>query len=77
MTVHDANQLAGCRKAGFIIRQAQTISFIAVLLSTTLLLTGCGVLDRGFLSPAGPIATAIRDEFLRVCLICCSWSGRC
>jgi cytochrome o ubiquinol oxidase subunit 2 len=69
VTVHDANQLAGWRKAGFIIRQAQTISSIAVLLSTTLLLTGCGVLDRGFLSPAGPIATAIRDEFLRVCLI--------
>jgi cytochrome o ubiquinol oxidase subunit 2 len=34
-----------------------------------LLLTGCDVLDRGFLSPAGPIASAIRQEFLLVALI--------
>jgi len=34
-----------------------------------LMLEGCGVLDRGFLSPAGPIAGAIRDEFLLVCLV--------
>ncbi len=34
-----------------------------------LTLEGCGVLDRGFLSPAGPIAGAIRDEFLLVCFV--------
>lgn len=37
--------------------------------SVCLALAGCGALDRGFLSPAGPIAGAIRDEFLLVCLI--------
>ena len=31
------------------------------------LLTGCGVLDRGFLSPAGPAAATTRHEFLVVC----------
>ena len=34
-----------------------------------LLLGGCGVLNRGFLAPAGPIATATRHEFLIVCLV--------
>jgi cytochrome o ubiquinol oxidase subunit 2 len=34
-----------------------------------LLLGGCDVLDRGFLSPAGPIASATRHEFLVVCLV--------
>lgn len=34
-----------------------------------LLLGGCGVLDRGFLSPAGPVASAMRHEFLTVCLV--------
>ena len=34
-----------------------------------LLLGGCSVLHRGFLSPAGPIAAATREEFLRVCLV--------
>ena len=34
-----------------------------------LALAGCGVLDRGFLSPAGPVAAATRDEFLFVCLV--------
>jgi len=34
-----------------------------------LMLQGCGVLDRGFLSPAGPIAGAIRNEFLLVCFV--------
>jgi len=34
-----------------------------------LALAGCGVLDRGFLSPAGPVAGAIRDEFYLVCLV--------
>lgn len=33
------------------------------------LLAGCGVLDRGFLSPAGPVAAVTRNEFLLVCLI--------
>jgi cytochrome o ubiquinol oxidase subunit 2 len=34
-----------------------------------LALAGCGVLDRGFLSPAGPVASGIRDEFFLVCLV--------
>ena len=34
-----------------------------------LLLGGCGVFDRGFLSPAGPVASAMRGEFLLVCLV--------
>lgn len=34
-----------------------------------LLLGGCGVFDRGFLSPAGPIASATRAEFMLVCLV--------
>ena len=32
-------------------------------------LSGCSVFDRGFLSPAGPVAAATRDEFWLVCLI--------
>lgn len=40
-----------------------------ILVLACLMLEGCGVLDRGFLSPAGPIAGAIRDEFLLVCLV--------
>ncbi|GAN75987.1 cytochrome ubiquinol oxidase subunit II [Acidisphaera rubrifaciens] len=34
-----------------------------------LMLGGCGVLHRGFLSPAGPVAAATRDEFLWICLV--------
>jgi cytochrome o ubiquinol oxidase subunit 2 len=34
-----------------------------------LLLPGCSLLDRGFMSPAGPIAAATKHEFLLVCLI--------
>lgn len=34
-----------------------------------LLLTGCDVVNRGFLSPAGPIAAATRHEFFLVCLV--------
>ncbi len=40
--------------------------------ATTLLclfLGGCSVLGRGFLSPAGPVAAATRQEFLYVCLV--------
>ncbi len=33
------------------------------------MLSGCGVLGHGFLSPAGPIAAAERHYFLIVCLI--------
>lgn len=35
----------------------------------TLLPGGCGVLDRGFLSPAGPVADAMRGEFWFVCVV--------
>ncbi len=34
-----------------------------------LLLSGCSVFERGFLSPGGPVASATRSEFLLVCLI--------
>lgn len=34
-----------------------------------LTLGGCGVLHRGFLSPAGPVAAATREEFLLVCAV--------
>jgi heme/copper-type cytochrome/quinol oxidase subunit 2 len=34
-----------------------------------LLLGGCDVFDRGFLSPGGPIASATKDEFLLVFLV--------
>ncbi len=34
-----------------------------------LLLGGCEVLDRGFLSPAGPVASATRHEFVMVCVV--------
>ena len=37
--------------------------------SLCLLLSGCDVFDRGFLSPVGPIASATRDEFMLVCLV--------
>ncbi len=39
------------------------------MLLLPLFLDGCGVLDRGFLSPAGPVAAATRNEFLLVCLV--------
>ncbi len=34
-----------------------------------LALSGCSALDRGFLSPAGPVAGSIRHEFIVVCLV--------
>ena len=34
-----------------------------------LLLNGCDALDRGFLSPGGPVASATKHEFLIVCLV--------
>ena len=34
-----------------------------------LLLSGCDIVDRGFLAPAGPVAAATRHEFLMVCLV--------
>ena len=42
---------------------------LAVLCGAALLPGGCGVLDRGFLSPAGPIASAMRSEFWFVCIV--------
>ncbi len=47
--------------------KAHTLSRAMLLLP--LFLDGCGVLDRGFLSPAGPVAAATRNEFLLVCLV--------
>jgi len=41
----------------------------ACLAGIGLSLAGCGALDRGFLMPAGPVATAIRDEFVFVCVV--------
>lgn len=41
----------------------------ACCLASVALLGGCGVLDRGFLSPAGPVAQIIHDEFFFVCLV--------
>ena len=41
----------------------------ATLPIVALLPAGCGVLDRGFLSPAGPVASGIRDEFIWVSVI--------
>ncbi len=40
-----------------------------ILMLLCLLVGGCDVVDRGFLSPAGPVASAIKSEFLLVCLI--------
>ncbi|KAB0675611.1 COX aromatic rich motif-containing protein [Aureimonas leprariae] len=42
---------------------------MACFLASGLLLGGCGVLHRGFLSPAGPVAQIIHDEFLFVCFV--------
>ncbi len=42
---------------------------VACLMGGALSVAGCGALDRGFLSPAGPVASATRHEFLRVCVI--------
>lgn len=44
-------------------------SSLAAMLFLCLLLGGCGALDRGFLSPGGPVASATRHEFLMVCLV--------
>lgn len=41
----------------------------ALAVLALLALSSCGVLDRGFASPAGPVAQAMHDEFLRVCLV--------
>ena len=39
------------------------------MLVLCLMLSGCGTLDHGFLSPGGPVAAATRHEFLFVCLV--------
>ncbi len=41
----------------------------AAVPSVCLALVGCGVLDHGFLKPAGPVASGIRSEFLWVSAI--------
>ena len=46
-----------------------TVGRFLVSASACALLSGCAVLDRGFLSPAGPIAEQIKTEFLLVCSI--------
>lgn len=50
-------------------RISRTVTSTTCLAGVSLSLAGCGVLDRGFLSPAGPVAAAIRGEFLFVCLV--------
>jgi len=45
----------------------RTLRTVAPLLC--LLLARCDAVDRGFLSPAGPVASATRHEFLLVCLV--------
>lgn len=50
-------------------RASRAIRSAACLAGAGVSLAGCGVLDRGFLSPAGPVAAATRDEFLLVCLV--------
>lgn len=50
-------------------RASRAFRSVACLVGAGVSLAGCGILDRGFLSPAGPVAAAIRDEFLLVCLI--------
>jgi len=57
------------RRAGVILRAAGRLTGLACSLAAGLMLAGCGVLDRGFMSPAGPVAQAIHDEFMQVCLI--------
>lgn len=42
---------------------------VPLCLLLCLLLGGCGVLGRGFLSPAGPTASLTRHEFLLVCVV--------
>lgn len=49
--------------------QGGTILRLLALVGSCPLLSGCAVLDRGFLAPAGPIASATRTEFLIVCAI--------
>ncbi len=60
---------ARSQRTDLAIRSLRTLRSIAGLVAVIVSLAGCGVLDRGFLSPAGPTATTIRDEFVRVCLI--------
>ena len=60
---------ARSRRADLTIRRLRTLSSVAGFVAVTVSLAGCGVVDRGFLSPAGPVAAAIRDDFLRVCFI--------
>ena len=50
-------------------RASRRLAATTCSLAFGLLLGGCGVLDRGFLSPAGPVAQIIHDEFLFVCLV--------
>jgi cytochrome o ubiquinol oxidase subunit 2 len=40
---------------------------IALTVTAACLLSGCSVLSRGFLAPAGPVAVAERHEFYLVC----------
>ncbi len=56
------------RRSDVTIRVSRTLGYIGCLVAAGSL-AGCGALDRGFLSPGGPIAGAIRDEFLLVCLV--------
>lgn len=58
-----------CPPASVASRRLPFLFRAALAVLAPLFLSGCGVLDRGFASPAGPVAQAIHDEFLLVCLI--------
>lgn len=45
------------------------IRSFACMIIVAVSLAGCGALDRGFLSPVGPIAGAIRHEFMLVSFV--------
>ncbi|TLU71210.1 cytochrome ubiquinol oxidase subunit II [Lichenicoccus roseus] len=55
--------------ASSIVNRVRSILSGAILTGAALSLAGCGALNRGFLFPAGPIAGAIRHEWIVVCFI--------
>jgi cytochrome o ubiquinol oxidase subunit 2 len=63
----DKSTVAGLVGAGDILLIGRTSR--TAMLFLCLLLAGCSVIDRGFLSPGGPAASATRHEFLIVCVV--------